>query len=323
MRSAAEALAFARKMHGIVTSLGICDGAMAQGSMRFDVNISVRPMGSDVLGTRTETKNLNSFKFMEDAIRCEVQRQVELLEDGGTVVQETRLYNGDTGESRSMRSKEEANDYRYFPCPDLLPVHIEQAMIDNIAAHMPELPDARQARFIKSYELSNYDASLLASDKAMADYYEATVASCNDPKLSANWIMADLAGALNRHGLEIDDCPISARQLGQLISRIADNSISGKIAKQDVFPELWQQRGEVDEIIERKGLQQVSDTGALEQLVEEVLAAKPEQVEQYRNADDKKRKKLLGGFMGPIMQASRGQANPAMVNQILRRKLDN
>ena len=239
------------------------------------------------------------------------------------VVQETRLYNGDTGESRSMRSKEEANDYRYFPCPDLLPVHIEQAMIDNIAAHMPELPDARQARFIKSYELSNYDASLLASDKAMADYYEATVASCNDPKLSANWIMADLAGALNRHGLEIDDCPISARQLGQLISRIADNSISGKIAKQDVFPELWQQRGEVDEIIERKGLQQVSDTGALEQLVEEVLAAKPEQVEQYRNADDKKRKKLLGGFMGPIMQASRGQANPAMVNQILRRKLDN
>ncbi len=323
MRSAAEALAFARKMHGIVTSLGICDGAMAQGSMRFDVNISVRPMGSDVLGTRTETKNLNSFKFMEDAIRCEVRRQIELLEDGDQVVQETRLYNGDTGESRSMRSKEEANDYRYFPCPDLLPVHIEQAMIDNIAAHMPELPDARQTRFIKSYELSDYDASLLASDKAMADYYEATVASCNDPKLSANWIMADLAGALNRHGLEIDDCPISARQLGQLISRIADASISGKIAKQDVFPELWQQRGEVDEIIERKGLQQVSDTGALEQLVDEVLAAKPEQVEQYRNADDKKRKKLLGGFMGPIMQASRGQANPAMVNQILRRKLDN
>ena len=323
MRSAAEALAFARKMHGIVTSLGICDGAMAQGSMRFDVNISVRPMGSDVLGTRTETKNLNSFKFMEDAIRCEVRRQIELLEDGDQVVQETRLYNGDTGESRSMRSKEEANDYRYFPCPDLLPVHIEQAMIDNIAAHMPELPDARQTRFIKSYELSDYDASLLASDKAMADYYEATVASCNDPKLSANWIMADLAGALNRHGLEIDDCPISARQLGQLISRIADASISGTIAKQDVFPELWQQRGEVDEIIERKGLQQVSDTGALEQLVDEVLAAKPEQVEQYRNADDKKRKKLLGGFMGPIMQASRGQANPAMVNQILRRKLDN
>jgi aspartyl-tRNA(Asn)/glutamyl-tRNA(Gln) amidotransferase subunit B len=322
MRSAAEALAFARKMHGIVTSLGICDGAMAQGSMRFDVNISVRPLGSDVLGTRTETKNLNSFKFMEDAIRCEVQRQIELLEDGDPVVQETRLYNGDTGESRSMRSKEEANDYRYFPCPDLLPVHIEQTMIDNIAAHMPELPDARQARFIKSYELSDYDANLLASDKAMADYYEATVTSCNDPKLSANWIMADLAGALNRHGLEIGDCPISARQLGQLISRIADASISGKIAKQDVFPELWLQQGEVDEIIERKGLQQVSDTGALEQLVDEVLAAKPEQVEQYHNADDKKRKKLLGGFMGPIMQASRGQANPALVNQILRRKLD-
>ncbi len=323
MRSAAEAIAFARKMHSIVTSLGICDGVMAHGSMRFDVNISVRPSGSETLGTRTETKNLNSFKFMEDAIHKEVQRQIELLEEGGTVAQETRLYNGDTGESRAMRSKEEANDYRYFPCPDLLPVRVEQAMIDDIVGQMPELPDARQARFIGSYQLSRSDAGLLAADKALADYFEATVKSCNDPRLSANWIMADLAGALNKNGLEIAACPITPHRLGQLINRIADNTISGKIAKQDVFPALWLQQGEVDEIIEQKGLRQVSDSGALEQLVDEILAAKAVQVEQYRNADDKKRKKLLGGFMGPIMQASKGQANPAMVNQILRRKLDN
>ena len=322
MRGAAEAIAFARKMHSIVTSLGICDGAMAQGSMRFDVNISVRPMGSKTLGTRTETKNLNSFKFMEDAILSEVQRQIELIEDGGTVVQETRLYNGDTGESRGMRSKEEANDYRYFPCPDLLPVRVEQATIDDIASQMPELPDARQARFLERYQLNSGDAGLLAADKGLADYYEATVASCGDPRLSANWIMADLAGALNKNGLQIEACPIPPHQLGQLITRITDNTISGKIAKQDVFPALWLQQGDVDEIIEQKGLRQVSDTGALEQLVDAVLETKPEQVEQYRNADDKKRKKLLGGFMGPIMQASKGQANPAMVNQILRRKLD-
>jgi aspartyl-tRNA(Asn)/glutamyl-tRNA(Gln) amidotransferase subunit B len=322
MRSAAEAIAFARKMHSIVTSLGICNGVMAEGSMRFDVNISVRPLGSQTLGTRTETKNLNSFKFMEDAIHLEVERQIELIEDGGSVVQETRLYNGDTGESRAMRSKEEANDYRYFPCPDLLPVRVEQAMIDDIAAQMPELPDARQARFIERYQLSASDAGPLAADKALADYFEATVASCGHPRLSANWIMADLAGALNKNGIEIGACPIPPQQLGQLIARIADDTISGKIAKQEVFPALWLQQGEVDAIIEHKGLRQVSDTGALEQLVDTVLDAKPEQVEQYRNADDKKRKKLLGGFMGPIMQASGGQANPAMVNQILRRKLD-
>ncbi len=323
MRGAAEAIAFARKMHSIVTSLGICDGVMARGSMRFDVNISVRPEGSKTLGTRTETKNLNSFKFMEDAIRAEVERQIELLEDGGAVVQETRLYNGDTGESRAMRSKEEANDYRYFPCPDLLPVRVEQALIDDIARQMPELPDARQARFVDSFQLGASDAALLAADKALSDYYESTVASCGDPRLSANWIMADLAGALNKNGLEIGDCPITPQQLGQLIRRIADNTISGKIAKQDVFPALWLQQGEVDAIIEQRGLRQVSDSGALEQLVDEVLAARPEQREQYRSADEKKRKKLLGGFMGPIMKASKGQANPAMVNQILRRKLDN
>ncbi len=322
MRSAAEAIAFARKMHAIVTSLGISDGAMAQGSMRFDVNISVRPLGAEKLGTRTETKNLNSFKFMEDAIRHEVARQIEIIEDGGTITQETRLYNGDTGESRAMRSKEEANDYRYFPCPDLLPVHIDQDTIDRLRATLPELPDSRQARFAQDYGLGPYDASLLAGDKVMADYYEATVVACKDAKLSANWIMADLSAALNRHSLELENCPVSATQLGKLISRITDGTISGKIAKQEVFPALWNKDGEVDQIIADKGLQQVSDSGALEQLVDQVLADKSQQVEQYQAADDNKRKKLLGGFMGPIMQASRGQANPAMVTDILKRKLE-
>lgn len=322
MRSSKEAIAFARKMHAIVTSLGISDGAMAQGSMRFDVNISVRPQGSDELGTRTETKNLNSFKFMEDAIRVEVHRQIELIEDGGVVVQETRLYNGDTGEARSMRSKEEANDYRYFPCPDLLPVVVDQAIVDEIAASLPELPDTRQKRFITEYGLGRYDAGLLAGEKTMADYFEATVAECDDAKLSANWITAELAAALNRHDIELEDCPVSARQLGQLITRIIDGTVSGKIAKQEIFPALWDGEAGVDQLITDKGLRQVSDSSALEQLVDQVLADKAEQVEQYRATEEKKRKKLLGGFMGPIMKASGGQANPAMVSEILKRKLE-
>lgn len=322
MRDSAEAIAFARKMHAIVTSLGISDGAMAQGSMRFDVNVSVRPKGSDTLGTRTETKNLNSFKFMEDAIHAEVRRQIELIEDGGEVIQETRLYNGDTGESRSMRSKEEANDYRYFPCPDLLPVRVEAELIEELRAGLPELPDARQQRFIKQYQLSPYDASLLAAEKETAEFFEATVAECSDAKLSANWITVELTAALNRDNLSFGESPISGRQLGQLIARISDGTLSGKLAKQDVFPALLAREGEVDDIIAAKGLKQVSDSGALEQLVDQVLSDKAAQVEQYRAAEDKKRKKLLGGFMGPIMKASKGQANPAMVNEILRRKLE-
>lgn len=321
MRSSAEAIAFARKMHAIVTSLGISDGAMAQGSMRFDVNVSVRPLGTEELGTRTETKNLNSFKFMEDAIRNEVRRQIEIIEDGGSIAQETRLYNGDTGESRSMRSKEEANDYRYFPCPDLLPVQIDEGTIERLRSELPELPDSRQARFVTDYGLGQYDASLLAGEKVVADYYEATVAACKDAKLSANWIMADLTAALNRNNLEFGQSPVTASQLGQLICRISDGTLSGKIAKQDVFPALWEKQGDVDEIIADKGLQQVSDSGALEQLVDQVLADKAQQVAQYQAADANKRKKLLGGFMGPIMKASKGQANPAMVNEILKRKL--
>jgi len=321
MHSAEEAVAFARKIHAIVTSLGISDGDMSQGSMRFDVNVSVRPAPSAPLGTRTETKNLNSFRFMEEAIAQEVQRQIELIEDGGQVHQETRLYDGDTGRARSMRSKEEANDYRYFPCPDLLPVLIERDTIEAIRQQLPELPDARESRFMQRYELSAFDASQLADEKAMADYFEATVATCAAPKLAANWIMGDLAASLNKQGLDITASPVSAAQLGTLIERIKDGSISGKIAKDVIFPALWNGDGDVDDIISSKGLKQVSDSGALEQLVDQVLAQKAEQVEQYRSADPKRRKKLLGGFMGPIMAASKGQANPGMVSKILQEKL--
>ena len=323
MRSAAEAIAFARKIHAIVTALGISDGDMSQGSMRFDVNVSVRPAGAEQLGTRTETKNLNSFKFMDDAIGMEVQRQIDLIERGETVLQETRLYNGDTGIAKSMRSKEEANDYRYFPCPDLLPVIIDQATIDSIRASMPELPETRQRRFINDYGLGQHDASVLGNEKSMADYFEAVVAQCGDAKLSANWLMGELAAGLNRAGLDIGQCPVSPRNLGQLIERITDSTISGKVAKADVFPAMWAGEGDADAIIAARGLKQVSDTGALEQLVESILAQKQEQVAQYRAADENKRKKLLGGFMGPIMAASKGQANPARVNAILKQKLAN
>ena len=322
MRSAEEAVAFARKIHAIVTSLGISDGDMSQGSMRFDVNVSVRSDESAPLGTRTETKNLNSFRFMEDAIEQEIERQIEVLDEGGTIRQETRLYNGDTGVARSMRSKEEANDYRYFPCPDLLPVVVSPETIETIRLQLPELPDAREARFVTRYQLSAVDASQLADEKPMADFFEATVESCQDAKLAANWIIGDLAASLNKHNLDIGKCPVSAEQLGLLITRIKDASISGKIAKDIVFPALWQGAGDVDSIIAERGLKQVSDSSALEKLVDEVLAQKPDQVAQYRSSDPKRRKKLLGGFMGPIMAASKGQANPALVSKILQQKLE-
>jgi aspartyl-tRNA(Asn)/glutamyl-tRNA(Gln) amidotransferase subunit B len=320
MRNAEEAVAFARKLHSIVTSLGISDGDMSQGSMRFDVNVSVRPKGEDKLGTRTETKNLNSFRFMEQAIKLEVERQIDLLEYGEEVKQETRLYNADTGEARAMRSKEEANDYRYFPCPDLLPVEIDNETIERLRAALPELPDARQARFVDEYQLSEYDASVLGNDRDTANFYEATVKACGDAKLAANWISGELSAKLNSEEQTIANSPVSPEQLGGMIARIKDNTISGKQAKQ-VFEAMWSEGGSADAIIEAKGLKQVSDTGALEKLVGEVLAANPDGVAQYLAADDKKRKKLLGGFMGPIMQASKGQANPGMVNQILAKKL--
>jgi aspartyl-tRNA(Asn)/glutamyl-tRNA(Gln) amidotransferase subunit B len=321
MRSAEEAVAFARKLHSIVTSIGICDGEMSQGSMRFDVNVSVKPKGSDTLGTRTETKNLNSFKFMEEAIIKEVERQIDLIEDGGTVVQETRLYNGDTKVARSMRSKEEANDYRYFPCPDLLPVIVSDETIEELRRNLPELPDARRLRFVEQYTLSDYDAGVLSADAAMATYFETAAEQSGNAKLAANWTMGELSARLNNEDLSVANSPVSAKQLGELIVRIADNSISGKMAK-EVFEAIWAGEGDADHIIEQRGLKQVSDTGALEQLVADVLAANQAMVDDYINTDESKRKKKLGGFMGQIMKASKGQANPQQVNQILANKLN-
>jgi len=320
MRSAEEAVAFAKKLHSIVTSLGICDGEMSQGSMRFDVNISIRPQGEDKLGTRTETKNLNSFKFMEDAIRLEVERQIDVLEDGGEVIQETRLYNGETKVARSMRSKEEANDYRYFPCPDLLPVVISDAHVEQLRANLPELPDARQQRFITEYELSQYDASVLSADAAMANYYEQAAKQSGNAKLTANWVAGELSARLNADSISLEQSPVNASQLAGLIIRIADNTISGKMAKQ-VFEGIWNGEGDADQIIETRGLKQVSDSGALEAMVDEVLANNQAMVDDYINTDADKRKKKLGGFMGQIMKASKGQANPQQVSQILAQKL--
>jgi aspartyl-tRNA(Asn)/glutamyl-tRNA(Gln) amidotransferase subunit B len=321
MSNAEEAIAFAKKIHSIVTSLGICDGEMSQGSMRFDVNVSVKPSGSDVLGTRTETKNLNSFKFMEEAIKREVERQIDVIEDGGTIAQETRLYNGETKIARSMRSKEEANDYRYFPCPDLLPVIVSDEQVAELRRNLPELPDARQSRFTEQYSLSDYDSGILSSDAAMAKYFEAVTSACNNAKLAANWTMGELAARLNNEDLSVANSPVSAEQLAGLITRIADNSISGKMAK-EVFEGIWAGEGSADEIIEARGLKQVSDSGALEQMVADVLAANQAMVDDYINTDEAKRKKKLGGFMGQIMKASKGQANPQQVNQILAKKLN-
>jgi aspartyl-tRNA(Asn)/glutamyl-tRNA(Gln) amidotransferase subunit B len=321
MCNAEEAIAFAKKIHSIVTSIGICDGEMSQGSMRFDVNVSVKPSGSDTLGTRTETKNLNSFKFMEEAIKREVARQIDVIEDGGSIAQETRLYNGETKVARSMRSKEEANDYRYFPCPDLLPVVVSDEQVEELRRNMPELPDARQARFVEQYSLSDYDAGILGSDAAMANYFESVAEKSGNAKLAANWTMGELAARLNNEDLSIANSPVSAEQLAGLIVRIADNSISGKMAKQ-VFEGIWAGEGSADEIIEARGLKQVSDSGALEQMVADVLAANQAMVDDYINTDEAKRKKKLGGFMGQIMKASKGQANPQQVNQILAKKLN-
>jgi len=320
MRNAEEAVAFARKLHSIVTSLGICDGNMSQGSMRFDVNISVRPKGSDTFGTRTETKNLNSFKFMEDAIALEVERQIDLIEDGGKVIQETRLYNGDTKQARAMRSKEEANDYRYFPCPDLLPIVFEDDYIEQIRQSLPELPDARRDRFIEQYGLSRYDANSLSGDAAVAQFFQ-TAAAGSDAKLAANWIMGELSARLNAEDRAIQDSPVSADQLAGMIARLKDGTISSKMAKQ-VFDAMWNGEGDADGIIEARGLKQVSDSSAIEALVDDVIANSPQQVDNYRNADDAKRPKMLGYFVGQIMKASKGQANPQQVNDVLLEKLN-
>ncbi len=321
MRSAEEAVAFLRKLHAIVTYLGVSDGDMSQGSMRCDCNVSVRPKGQTELGTRTETKNVNSFRFVEKAINSEIQRQIEILEDGGRIVQETRLYDPEKNETRSMRSKEFANDYRYFPDPDLLPVVVTEELIEQLRRELPELPDQKRERFRREHELSDYDAGVLSQSRPLADYFEAVAGVSGDPKLAANWVMGELSRFLNQNELAIGQSPVASEDLGQLILRIKDNTISGKIAK-EVFERMWNGEGSADSIIDKQGLKQVTDTGAIEGIIDEVLANSAQQVENYRAAPEDRRPKMLGYFVGQVMKASRGKANPAQVNELLVRKLD-
>jgi len=321
LRSAKEAVAYLKQIHSLVRYLGISDGNMAEGSMRCDANVSVRAAGQTAFGTRAEIKNVNSFRFVEKAINYEVDRQIDLLEAGGKVVQETRLYDADKDETRSMRSKEEANDYRYFPDPDLLPVVLEPTFVQRIRKNLPELPHQKRQRFIDQFQLSTYDADLLSTERETAEYFEMVAEATGDAKLAANWINGELAGALNKENKTIADSPITAPQLSELLQRIKDNTISGKIAK-GVFEAMWAGEGNADQIIADKGLKQVTDSGAIAALVNEVIASSTAQVENYRNADPDKRPKMLGYFVGQVMKASKGKANPQQVNQILREKLD-
>ncbi|MGR2661198.1 Asp-tRNA(Asn)/Glu-tRNA(Gln) amidotransferase subunit GatB [Chromobacterium haemolyticum] len=316
MRSVDEALAYVKALYALVTWLGICDGNMQEGSFRMDVNVSVRPEGQKEFGTRREIKNLNSFRFLEQAAKYEIQWQIDTLEDGGKVQQATVLFDPDTGETRMMRSKEDAHDYRYFPDPDLLPVRISDEQIARIRGEMPELPAAMQVRLAEAYGVSAYDAALLTSSLALAQYFEAAAKASGQGKLAANWINGEIAARLNRDGKEIADCPISAERLSGLIARIADNTLSSKLAKQ-VFDALWDSELSADDIIERDGLKQVSDVGAIEKMVEEAIAANPKAVEEFRAGKEK----ALNALAGQVMKASKGKANPAQVQDILRQKL--
>ncbi len=316
IRSAKEAVAYMKKIHELVRYLDICDGNMQEGSFRCDANVSVRPKGQAKFGTRAELKNLNSFRFVERAINYEIERQIDLIESGGTVKQETRLYDADNNTTRPMRSKEEANDYRYFPDPDLLPVILDDDFLQAVAATLPELPDAKRERFTRDYGLSLYDAGVLSGSKAMADYFEAMVTQVGNAKLCANWVTGDLAAQLNKNGLDIQQSPVSASQLALLVQRIADNTLSGKMAKQ-VFEHLWANEGSVDDIIAQQGLIQVTDNRAIGALIADVMANNPEAVAQYRSGKDK----LFGFFVGQIMKLSKGKANPNQVNELLKNKL--
>ena len=322
MRSAAEAVAYAKALHSLVMWLGVCDGNMQEGSFRCDVNVSVRPVGQKEFGTRCEIKNLNSFRFMEEAIHYEVRRQIELIEDGGKVIQATRLWDPDRKETRSMRTKEDAQDYRYFPDPDLPPLVIGQDWIDRVKAEMPELPGALRARFTGEYGLPEYDSLVLTSSKAMAGYYEAVVAKAGkeNAKAAANWMMGDVSSTLNREGVDIGDAPVSAAQLALLLKRIADGTISNKAGKQ-VFAAMWEARSDdenlADTVIDQKGLKQISDTGALEAIVDDVLAANAKSVEQYRAGKEA----AINALIGQTMKASKGKANPAQVTELLKQKL--
>lgn len=326
LRSAREAVAYMKKMHTLVRYLGICDGNMQEGSFRCDANVSVRPRGHAALGTRTEIKNVNSFRFVERAIEFEAERQIDLLEDGGQVVQETRLYDPERGETRSMRAKEEANDYRYFPDPDLQPLVVDQMLLAEARKAMPELPDAKRERFMDQYALGAYDASVLVADQAVADFFERTLLEAarllETPgmalaKATANWVMGDLAAHLKREGLEIAEAPVTSQALAEMLRRVHDGTISGKLAK-DVFEAMWAGEGSADQVIERKGLRQITDVDALETVVDQVIAASPEQVAGYRAG----RHKLMSFFVGQVMKATQGKANPKQVNELLKKKLD-
>jgi len=315
LRSAAEAAAYVSKLRSILRYLGTCDGNMQEGSLRCDANVSVRKPGAE-LGTRCEIKNLNSIRFMQMAINHEARRQIEVIEDGGKIDQQTRLYDANRDETRSMRSKEDAHDYRYFPDPDLLPLILTEDYIADIAAELPELPDAKQARFIAEYGLSEEDASQLVEERETAAYYE-TVAEGRDKKLAANWLLSELFGALNKVGKGLAESPVSAKFLGGLIALISDGTISGRIAK-DVFAEMFEHGRDADSIVEAKGLRQVSDAGAITDLIEAVIAANQDKVVEFKSGKDK----LFGFFVGQVMQQSQGKANPQLVNQVLREKLN-
>jgi aspartyl-tRNA(Asn)/glutamyl-tRNA(Gln) amidotransferase subunit B len=296
--------------------IGISDGNMQEGSFRVDANVSLRPKGEERFGIRAEIKNINSFRFLQKAIEFEIERQQDILEDGGEVVQETRLYDPDKDETRSMRSKEEANDYRYFPDPDLLPLEIDDDFIDAVTSDLPELPDAMRHRFMRDFGLTDYDAALLTASPTMAAYFETVADACGDAKQAANWINGALAAALNKSDLDLADSPVSAPQLAGLIKRVQDNTISGKIAKQ-VFEAMWAGEGDADAVIEAKGLKQITDTGAIEAMIDGIIAANPGQVEQYRAGKEK----LFGFFVGQVMKQSQGKANPQQVNALLKQKL--
>jgi aspartyl-tRNA(Asn)/glutamyl-tRNA(Gln) amidotransferase subunit B len=317
LRSAKEAVAYMKKIHTLVRYLGICDGNMQEGSFRCDANVSVRPKGQAEFGTRAEIKNLNSFRFVERAINYEIERQIDVIASGGKVVQETRLYDSDRGETRSMRSKEEANDYRYFPDPDLLPLAIGDDLIESVRAALPELPDEKSARFVRDFGLSEYDAGVLTASREMAGYYETVVARLGgQPKLAANWVMGELSSALNKDSLDVTESRVGADALAGLLTRIVDDTISGKIAK-DVFEAMWNEGRDADTIIEAKGLKQITDTSAIERAIDEVMAKNPQQLAEYRSGKDK----LFGFFVGQAMKATQGKANPAQLNELLKRKL--
>ena len=317
IRSAKEAVAYMKKIHSLVRYLEICDGNMQEGSFRCDANVSVRRKGESKFGTRAEVKNINSFRFVERAILFEIERQIDVLEGGGKVRQETRLYDPDKGETRSLRGKEDAMDYRYFPDPDLLPLVLAPEFTRSIAASLPELPDAKKERFMAQYGLSRYDATVLTASRELADFYELTVTSAGgEAKLAANWVTSELLGLLNKDGLELSQSPVSAPMLGEMLARIIDNTISGKIAKQ-VFEAMWNREGTADEVIAKRGLKQVTDVGAIEKVIDGVIEQNPDQVAQYRAGKDK----LFGFFVGQVMKLSQGKANPAQVNDLLKKKL--